>query len=92
MSFSLYEELGYDENDPKVIAAKEDVAAYENLILQLLQAKQETKTTISEIREAVGRNVDIRILENLSSDGGLSSLMAYARAVNKKLIVTLEDA
>lgn len=86
MSSRLLESLGFDKDDPKVRAVREDAAVLANLIETLVRARLERKLTQEHVAAAMDTTQSaVSNFERVGGDPKLSTILRYARAIGARV-------
>jgi len=86
MNVNLAELAGFPDDDPEVVAARADVAAYAELIEGLVKLRHHRRLTQADVAEAMGTTQSVvSHFERLGGDARFSTVQRYARAVGAQL-------
>lgn len=86
MTDSLAELAGFPDDDPEVVAARADAAAYANLIEGLVELRHRRHMTQADVAEAMDTTQSVvSHFERLGGDARFSTVQRYARAVGAEL-------
>lgn len=86
MNISLPELAGFADDDPEVVAAHADAAAYANLIEGLVELRHHRRMTQADVAEVMGTTQSVvSHFERLGGDARFSTVQRYARAVGAQL-------
>lgn len=86
MNASLAELAGFPDDDPEVVAAHADVAAYAELIEGLVELRHRRRLTQADVAEAMGTTQSVvSHFERLGGDARFSTVQRYAHAVGAQL-------
>ncbi len=86
MSNRLLESLGFDKDDPKVRAAREDATLLANLIETLVRARVERRLTQEHVAAVMATTQSsVSNFERVGGDPKLSTILRYARAVGARV-------
>ncbi|USX50618.1 helix-turn-helix domain-containing protein [Lentzea sp. HUAS12] len=94
MAKGLLAMLGYDENDPRIVAAKEDSSTLSNLVATLCLARHDQGLHQQDVAEAMGTTQSaVSNFERIGGDPKFSTILRYARAVGAKIkfLVTFDQ-
>lgn len=92
MSKKLVEMLGVDSTDPDWLAAVDDADVLMDLIKALVDRRRELGLVQQEVAERMETTQSaVSDFERLGGDPKLSTLQRYARAINARLGVRLEE-
>mgnify|MGYP002724546488 CR=1 FL=1 len=80
--------LGVDENDPEVIAAKQDSHALADVVAALVKKRKQTGLTQKQVAEAMNtKQSAVSDIERSSANLSVERLQRYARAVGSRLVL-----
>jgi transcriptional regulator with XRE-family HTH domain len=86
MPINLDDLLGIDNNDPDIIAAREDRAAYRALVGRLVTLRKSHGLTQAEVADAMETSQSVvSAFEQAGSDARFSTIQRYSRAVGARL-------
>ena len=84
----VLEALGIDENDPEVVAAKQDYHALADVIAALVKKRKQAGLTQKQVAEAMNtKQSAVSDIERSSANPSVERLQRYARAVGSRLIL-----
>lgn len=88
--FDLLAELGFDAEDPSVLAALEDAEEHARVIETLVAHRKAQGLKQNQVAERMGTTQSrVSSFERVSGDPRLSTLMRYARAVDARVRVSV---
>lgn len=83
---TLAEVLGFEQDDPEILAASEDARRIDNLFDALVAHRQKLKLSQSKVAERMGTTQSaVSELERSGSNPKLFTLLKYARAIDMQL-------
>jgi transcriptional regulator with XRE-family HTH domain len=85
--------LGFDRDDPQVVAAMEDAEAHMRLVETLVGIREGRKLKQKIVAERMGTTQSrVSNFERIGGDPRLSTILRYARAVDAKVRMSVSTA
>lgn len=92
MPVDLFSELGFDADDPEVVAAREDAEELIGLLEHLVERRSTLGLRQIDIAKAMGTTQSaVSDLERLGGDPRISTVQRYARALGARVRMAVAD-
>jgi transcriptional regulator with XRE-family HTH domain len=86
VAIDLFAELGFDADDPQVVAAREDATELVNLIESLTSIRRDLGIRQVDIADRMGTTQSaVSDIERLGGDPRLTTIQRYARALGARV-------
>ena len=91
MAVDLFAELGFDPDDPEVVAAREDAAELTDLIERLVSLRKELRVRQADVAVQMGTTQSaVSDFERLGADPRVTTVQRYARAIGARIRIDVD--